>query len=125
MDRLRHSPEVLFIHYNVSKETDRLKMEQLRRKPGETWIVCGKHYKNLVKKWLGGCEIMDDVVEMLVIDVTRLMPRSIAYHVKDCDLDTLVDGTKVADDFIHHRGWSHDLPIQDKGNLSIKAAPLI
>ena len=31
--------------------------------------MCEKYYKNLVKKWLAGCEMVDDVVELLAMDV--------------------------------------------------------
>ena len=38
----------------------------------ETWTVCGKHCKNLVRKWLAGFETVGDVVELLTMDgVTR------------------------------------------------------
>ena len=45
------------------------------------------------------------------------MPRPIANHVKDRDLDSIAEATKVADDFICHRGWSYDSPTTvDKGS---------
>ncbi len=101
--------KALFSHYNVNKDTYRLKMDKLKRKPGETWTVCGKRYRSLVKKWLEGCSSIDDVVELLAKDgVTRLMPRSIANYVKDKNSATLLEVTTEADDFIRHRGWSFD-----------------
>ena len=76
--------EALFIHYNISKETYQLKMEQLKQKAEETWTMCWKRCKNLVKECLAGCKTVDDMVELLAIDgVTRLMPRPIANHVKN------------------------------------------
>ena len=67
--------EALYAHYNVSKETYRRKMEQLRRKSGESWTVCGKRYKSLVRKWISGCETVENIVELLAVDaIRRLMP---------------------------------------------------
>ncbi len=47
--------KALFSHYNVNKDTYRLKIDKLKRKHGETWTVCGKRYRCLVKKWFEGC----------------------------------------------------------------------
>ena len=57
--------KALFAHYSITRSTYRQKMDQLRRQQGETWTVSGKRYKNLVIKWLDGCETVEDVVELL------------------------------------------------------------
>ena len=101
--------EALYAHYNMNKETYRRKMEQLRRKLGESWTVCGKRYKSLVRKWISGCETVEDIVELLAVDaITRLMPRPVANHVKDRSPTALAEATKLADDFIRNRGWNYD-----------------
>ena len=101
--------EALYAHYNVSKETYCRKMEQLRRKSGESWTVCGKRYKSLVRKWISGCETVEGIVELLAVDaITRLMPRPVANHVKDHSLTALAEATKLADEFIRNRGWNYD-----------------
>ena len=74
--------------------------------------VCGKRYRTLVKKWLEGSVTVEDVVELLSVDaITRLMPRPVANHVRDRNPDTLTEATKLADDFIHTRGWNYDLAV--------------
>ena len=53
--------------------------------------------------------MVDDVVELLAIDaITRLLPRTIANHVKDRTPKTLDEVTNLANEFIRNRGWTYD-----------------
>lgn len=86
----QNSYDLLKEALSVSIETYCRKREQLRSKLTETWTVCGKIFKCLVKKMIAGSESVKDMVELLTN--AGLMPRSVANHVKyvkDCSPTTL------------------------------------
>ncbi len=43
--------ETLLDHYSVDKSTYRLKLDQFKRLSGETWLICAKRCKGLVRRW--------------------------------------------------------------------------
>ena len=60
--------QALFSHYSITRDMYRQKMDKLRRRAGETWIICGKRYLNLVMKWISDCTSVSEGGELLAID---------------------------------------------------------
>ena len=55
---------------------------------------------NLEKRWIAGCETIDDVIDLLVKDaIIKLMSKQFANHVRDHNTDTLASATTLADDY--------------------------
>ena len=103
--------KTLLDHYSVDRSTYRLKLDQFKRVSGETWIICAKRCKGLVKHWAADCDTIDDILELVSLDiVTKLMPRPVANHVKDSKPTTVGEAAKLADDFMRHRGWNYSQP---------------
>ncbi len=109
--------ETLLDHYSVDKSTYRLKLDQFKRLSGETWLICAKRCKGLVKRWAADCDSVDAVLELVSLDiVTKLMPRPVANHVKDSKPMTVGEAAKLADNFMRHRDWNYCQPEESERN---------
>ena len=93
----------LFCHYRVTQSTYRQKIDQLKRKNGETWTVCGRRLLNLLKRWAANCNSVEEVLDLMAMDhITKLMPRQIATWVRGRSRASLDEATTWADDFINN-----------------------
>ena len=105
----------LFCHYRVTQSTYRQKIDQLKRKSGETWTVCGRRLLNLMKRWAANCNSVEEVLDLMAMDhISKLIPRQIATWVRDRSPASLDEATTWVDDFINNRGWNWDVLSEDE-----------
>ena len=68
-----------FQHYLMTLATYRLKLDNLKRKSGKTWVTMTSRGKNILKKWLAKCHNMDQAANLLSMDAAvKTIPEQLA-----------------------------------------------
>ena len=97
--------KALFQHCRVTFAKCSLKLHNLRRKSGETWVIMTSKGKNLSKKWPAECYNVDQAADLLAMDTTvKTMLKQLATFIQNRNPRTAKEAAELANNFMAVRG---------------------
>ena len=96
--------EAVLRRYDVSEESYRRRFRTTRKKRNETFRELAVRLGDLAKKWLAGCDSMDEVVDMLVVEqILDTMGSDLKIWVSEKKPKSGSEAGGLADDYIQAR----------------------
>ena len=96
--------EAILRCYDINEETHQRKFRSARRKEGEGFAELEARLRDMIRKWMSGCENVEAVFEKLLVEqLLNAMPSDLRVWVGERKPETGKEAGKLADDYIQAR----------------------